>query len=202
MEFALDDDPVASRPGSGLETRGRDADVSDSDLLVAIAAGDRRAFDELHGRYARAVLGLALTRIRDRGRAEDATQETFMAIWRGAGTYRPGRGPGAPWVFTVARNTITDAGRRRLELPVEPSDQPSTEAGPEDQAERSWRSFRVHRALQSLPERQREVIELAYWGDLSQPEIAARLQIPLGTVKTRTRAALFQLATILAEETT
>ena len=200
MEFALKRGRTASPPGSGLR-RGRvSSGVSDGELLVAIAGGDRQAFEELHHRYARAVLGVALTRIGDRGRAEDATQETFASIWRAAATYRPELGAGAPWVYAVARNTITSRGRKRLELPIEPWDEASNEPGPDDQAEQSWRSFCVHRALQSLPERQRRLIELAYWGELSQSEIASELELPLGTVKTRTRAALSQLAVTLEED--
>src|SRR5262245_64477412 len=90
---------------------------TDGQLIVRIAGGDRGAFDELHGRYARAVLGLALRRIRDRGRAEDATQDAFVAIWRSARTYKPDRGSGAPWLYAVARNAITD-GLRRTPEPV------------------------------------------------------------------------------------
>ena len=81
-------------------------------------------------RYARAVLGLALRRLGDRGRAEDAVQEAFASIWRSARSYRRERGPVAPWLYTVARNAIADRGRARIELPVEPPDTPSDAAGP------------------------------------------------------------------------
>jgi RNA polymerase sigma-70 factor (ECF subfamily) len=174
--------------------------TSDGELLVAIAGGDRPAFEELYGRYARAVLGLALKRLGDRGRAEDAVQETFAAIWRAAATYRPERGPGAPWLFAVAHNAMVDQWRRVPELPVEAGDEPSLELGPDEQAEEAWRSFCVHRSLETLPQGLRAVIELAYWSGLSQSEIAARLQIPLGTVKTRTRAGLARLGAALRED--
>jgi RNA polymerase sigma-70 factor (ECF subfamily) len=173
------------------------APTGDGDLIRRIAGRDREAFEALYRRFARPVLGLALRRLRDRARAEDATQETFAAIWRSAATYRPERGPGAPWVYAVARNAIVDQTRIRLEPPAEIPDAPSDGPGPPEHAESGWLSWRVHRALQELPEHQRALVELAYWGDLSQSEIAARLEIPLGTVKTRTRAALTRLAGLL-----
>lgn len=172
----------------------------DGDLIQRTAAGDRGAFEDLYRRYARAMFGLALRRLGDRGRAEDAVQETFASIWRSAASYRPERGAGAPWIFAVARNAIVDRGRARGETPAEAPDQPDLEPGPLDQAEQGWVSWRVHRALEELPEREREVVSLAYWSGLSQSEVAEFLGIPLGTVKTRTRAALMRLADLLAEE--
>jgi RNA polymerase sigma-70 factor (ECF subfamily) len=175
-------------------------DPTDEELLARIGLRDRGAFETLYGRYARAVLGLALRRLGDRGRAEDAVQETFTAIWRAAGTYRPERGAAAPWLFAVARNSISDRGRARREPPAEVPDEASPEAGPDEQAERSWVAFRVHGALDVLPSHERELIELAYWSGLSQSEIADLVGIPLGTVKTRTRSALARLADALGED--
>src|SRR5919197_774041 len=77
--------------------------TSDGDLIQRAATGDRSAFEDLYRRYARPVFGLALRRLGDRGRAEDAVQETFASIWRAARSYRPERGPGAPWLYAVAR---------------------------------------------------------------------------------------------------
>src|SRR3954468_22535672 len=173
---------------------------SDGELIQRTSTGDRAAYEKLYRRYARSVFGLALRRLGDRGRAEDAVQETFASIWRSAATYRPERGPGAPWVYGVARNAIIDRSRASTEMPAEAPDEPSLDASPEERAEQSWTSWRVHRALQRLPEREREVVTLAYWSELSQSEVAKRLNIPLGTVKTRTRAALQHLATILEED--
>jgi RNA polymerase sigma-70 factor (ECF subfamily) len=174
--------------------------TSDGDLIQRAATGDRSAFEDLYRRYARPVFGLALRRLGDRGRAEDAVQETFTSVWRSAATYRPERGPGAPWIYAVARNAIVDRARARTELPSDIPDEPSADAGPPDRAEQSWVAWRVHRALEELPEREREVIALAYWSGLSQSEVAEFLDIPLGTVKTRTRAALGRLSEILEEE--
>ena len=174
--------------------------TTDGELIQRAAGGDRSAFELLYQRYARPVFGLALRRLGDRGRAEDAVQETFASIWRSASSYRPERGPGAPWLYAVARNAIVDRARARTDVPADIPDEPATGPTPADQAEQSWVSWRVHRALEELPEREREVISLAYWSGLSQSEVAEFLGIPLGTVKTRTRAALMRLADILGDE--
>ncbi len=172
----------------------------DGELIGRIGEGDRKAFEELYRRFARPVLGLALSRLRDRSRAEDATQETFTAIWRAAATYRPERGPGAPWLYAVARNAIVNQTRTRIEPMAEVPDSPSDQAGPPEHVESDWVRWRVHRALKDLPEHQRTLIELAYWTEMSQSEIATHLNMPLGTVKTRTRSALARLAKVLEHE--
>src|SRR4051794_16983729 len=104
--------------------------VADEELLARVGDGDRGAFEVLYRRYSRAVLGLALRRLGDRGRAEDAVQETFASVWRSARTYKPERGRGAPWLYAVARNAISDRGRARYEPPAEPQDEPGLDAGP------------------------------------------------------------------------
>ncbi|MGZ4387793.1 MAG: RNA polymerase sigma factor [Gaiellaceae bacterium] len=175
-------------------------EASDGELIQRAGTGDRDAFEQLYRRYARSVFGLALRRLGDRSRAEDAVQETFTSIWRSAKSYRPERGPGAPWLYAVARNAIVDRARARVETPTDVPDEASREAGPPERAEAGWVQWRVHRALEELPEREREVISLAYWSGLSQSEVAEFLGIPLGTVKTRTRAALAHLAEILEGE--
>src|SRR6516225_225344 len=174
--------------------------TTDGELIQRAAGGDRSAFETLYQRYARSVFGLALRRLGDRGRAEDAVQETFASIWRSAGSYRPERGPGAPWLFAVARNAIVDRARARVDHVVDVPDSPTDEPGPDEQAEREWVRGRVHAAVAALPPRERSVIELAYWSDLSQPEIADRLGMPLGTVKTVNRRALARLASVLDGE--
>jgi RNA polymerase sigma-70 factor (ECF subfamily) len=174
--------------------------VNDGELIQRIAQRDRGAFEDLYNRYARAVFGLALRRLGDRGRAEDAVQETFASIWRSAGTYRPERGPGAPWLYTVARNATVDRSRERIKTPSEVPDEATNEPGPAEQTEQNWLTWRVHSALQELPEREREAIALAYWSGLSQSEVAEHLGIPLGTVKTRTRSGLARLAELLDDE--
>jgi RNA polymerase sigma-70 factor, ECF subfamily len=196
MELALDIRTQSTQRAQRLTPA---EDCSDGELLQRIGNGDREAFDVLYRRFVRPVFALALRRLGDRGRAEDATQETFTSVWRSASSYRPERGPGAPWLYAVARNAIVDRTRARSEPPAEVPDDPSAEPGPPEQAERSWLSWRVHRALQDLPEHERPLLELAYWSGLSQSEIADFLNIPLGTVKTRTRSALSRLADALED---
>jgi RNA polymerase sigma-70 factor (ECF subfamily) len=200
MELALDTLrlPPAAEPATIPQVAANDC--TDGELIRRTADGDRGAFDVLYRRYSRPVFGLALRRLGDRGRAEDAVQETFASIWRAARSYRPERGPGAPWLYAVARNAITDRGRARAEPPMEVPDSPTSEAGPAERAESGWTAWRVHRALEELNDNERKVIELAYWSGLSQSEIAEFLNIPLGTVKTRTRAALGRLSVLLEEE--
>ncbi len=195
--------PAAAPETAPVETppdRMDQRQPSDGDLIQRVGAGDATAFEQLYRRYARSVFGLALRRLGDRMRAEDAVQETFAAIWRSARTYRPDRGRGAPWLYAVARNAIVDRARGRNEPPGEAPETASLEAGPPDRAEQSYISWRVHRALADLPDPERDVIELAYWGGLSQSEVATFLGIPLGTVKTRTRAGLHRLADVLEGE--
>jgi RNA polymerase sigma-70 factor, ECF subfamily len=175
------------------------SDVSDGELITRVGDGDRGAFETLYRRYARPVFGLALRRLGDRGRAEDAVQETFASVWRAARSYRPERGPGAPWLYAVARNAIVDNGRMRREPPVAGVEEKASDETPADRAESGWVAWRVHRALVELPENERVVIELAYWGGRSQSEVADLLGIPLGTVKTRTRTGLMRLADLLED---
>jgi RNA polymerase sigma-70 factor, ECF subfamily len=189
------------RPAAVAATMPRVSErVSDGDLIQRVGDGDRNAFEALYRRFARPVFGLALRRLGDRGRAEDALQETFTSIWRAASTYSPERGPGAPWLYAVARNAIVDRSRGRFEIPADPPEEEAVEPGPPEQAEASWLSWRIHLALAELPEHERTVVELAYWSGLSQSEVATFLNIPLGTVKTRTRSALARLANALDEE--
>ena len=176
-------------------------EVTDGTLIEGVAAHEREPFEELYHRYARSVLGLALRRLGDRGRAEDSVQEVFAAVWRSAGTYDRKRGPGGAWLYTIARNAIVDAQRRKpaptmADLPELVATGPT----PDEEAEASWNAWRVHRALETLPQHERAVIDLAYFSGFSQSEIAGFLQLPLGTVKTRTRSGLARLADVLEGE--
>lgn len=174
--------------------------ASDTELIQRTAVNDQGAFDALYRRHSGRVLGLALRRLRDHGRAEDAVQETFAAVWRSAPSYRADRGSGTVWLYTVARNAIIDRARRRLDPVTEPPELAYDGPGPDARAETDSISDTVRRAVRDLPENERDVISLAYWAGLSQSEVAARLGLPLGTVKTRTRAALARLADTLEYE--
>ncbi len=176
-------------------------EVTDGTLIERIAEHEREAFEELYHRYARSVLGFALRRIGDRGRAEDSVQDVFAAVWRSAASYDRRRGPGGAWLYAIARNAIVDAQRRKpVPTMADPPEIVSTDLTPDQEAEASWNAWRVHRALQTLPDGERSVIDLAYFSGLSQSEIAGFLQVPLGTVKTRTRSGLARLADALEGE--
>jgi RNA polymerase sigma-70 factor (ECF subfamily) len=200
MELALDTPARLRAVPKAASSAEPSVDATDADLLVRVAERDRIAFEALYHRYVRSVYGIALRRLRDRKRAEDAVQETFTAVWRSAASYRPERGPAAPWLYAVARNAIVDRLRARNEPPMEAPDLASGEAGPAEHAEASFVAWRVHRALEELPAKEREVVELAYWSGMSQSEVADYLHIPLGTVKTRTRSALSRLSDLLEGE--
>jgi RNA polymerase sigma-70 factor (ECF subfamily) len=173
---------------------------SPEQLLARVGGGDAVAFGELWTRLGRPVLALAMRELGERPAAEDATQETFATVWRAAGTFDPERGTALAWIFTIARNAARDIARRRRIPPV--PDAPEVEdasAGPDEHALRSEDRYMVQAALAGLSAKNREVIELAYYEGLSQTEIAARIAVPLGTVKTRTRNALAKLAGTLTE---
>lgn len=198
MELALDAPRLRAVPSDDAPPS---LDTPDAELLARVAARDQAAFELLYRRYVRSVFGLALRRLGDRHRAEDATQEAFAAIWRSASTYRPERGAAAGWLHAVARNAIVD--RFRASGPRADGELPelvSVEAEPPERAEQSYVAWRVHRALEELQPREREVIELAYWSGMSQSEVAEYLGLPLGTVKTRTRSGLTRLASLLEED--
>jgi RNA polymerase sigma-70 factor (ECF subfamily) len=186
---------------------------SDAALVARMAAGDEHALGALHDRWATTVHTLAYYLLGQADDAEDAVEETFWQAWREADRYDPSRGAVSTWLSTIARSRALDrqrARRRRAEEPLE-SALPSSEGGggvaetrapaanPQQEAEASERARDVAAALEKLPAEQREVIELAYFGGLSQSEIATRTSLPLGTVKTRARLALEKLRAPLAQ---
>src|SRR3954462_8759571 len=136
MELALDTParlrpvPQPLRPSAEDDSATFDAS-SDTELLLRVADRDREAFELLYHRYVRPVFGLALRRLRDRQRAEDAVQETFAAVWRSAASYRPDRGPAAPWLYAIARNAIVDRFRAKADPTGEVPDLVSADPGPQ-----------------------------------------------------------------------
>ena len=174
-------------------------DATDGDLLVRIGEGDAEAFTMLWRRLCGPVLALGRRTLSDDQAAEDVAQETFATIWRVAATFDPERGAPTSWIFTIARNAARDVARRRRITYVEDVPESADPGlGPADHAVRAGERFRIQVALATLNPRAREVIELAYFEGLTQAEIAERIDVPLGTVKTRTRNALARLAESLA----
>ncbi|MDX6568824.1 MAG: polymerase sigma-70 factor, subfamily [Gaiellales bacterium] len=170
-------------------------------LLARVAAGDERAFSRLCDLFAGPVLGEALRHLSDRAAAEDVTQEVFLRIWRNAHRFDAERGRAEAWIATIARKASRDALRRRGSLPVEElADAVDPAPDPVDEVADASQALQLQAAVASLAPGSREVIELAYWQGLSQVEIAERLGLPLGTVKTRTRRGLALLADVLEGE--
>lgn len=166
---------------------------SDTELLEAIAAGSEAAFEQLRARYRPAVARVCRT-IAGPDR-EDCEQEVFARIWRKAPLFDRRRGSAASWLLTVARRTaLSTYARRRPPTPVD-------EDALEDAVDPAGiDAFWLVAALERLGERERTVVVLAYYDDMSEVAIARRLGVPLGTVKTWKRRALNQLATLLGEE--
>lgn len=168
--------------------------TSEASLLSRAADGDEDAVAALFDAYAGALYGFGLRRLGDRILAEELVQTVMTRLWRSAHRYDPARGSVRTWVFTIARTTAIDLYRRR------PRDTPTDEV-PEaddrgDELEQLLRAEAVRAALDRLGPDHREVLELAYFRSLTQSEIAERLGLPLGTVKSRTFYALkaFRLA--------
>jgi len=175
---------------------------SDEELLAAIARGDERALGELYDRFGRVAYGLALRIVRDAALAQDAVQDAFLAVWRTAAAYDAGRGKPQSWLLTLVHRRAVDVVRREERRRTDTLDEDATVAtagaADEEAAVREQRRA-VQAALARLAPEQREALELAYYGGLTQTELAERLGIPLGTVKSRMFAGLARLRELLDE---
>jgi RNA polymerase sigma-70 factor (ECF subfamily) len=173
-----------------------------AEWMRCIADGDREAFGRFYDRYAALVFTFAMRVLRDRSAAEDLLQEVFLQVWREAGNYSADRGSPEAWIITITRSRGIDKLRfiRRRDksfVPMGGSSGKEYDAAVESGAAASEARITVNSALAQLPESQRKVMELAYFDGLSQSEIAERIKEPLGTVKTRMRAALQRLREIV-----
>ena len=168
--------------------------ASADELLGRVAAGERgSAVAALYDLYAPRVFAIGRRMLHAEGAAEELVQETFVRLWQSAGRFRSAQGSADAFVMTIARRTAIDLHRRAASRP--PSARWETGEDPADDGsfDRVLLGLDVRRALDSLPDKQREVLELSYRQDLTQRQIAERLAIPLGTVKTRTWHALHAL---------
>jgi RNA polymerase sigma-70 factor, ECF subfamily len=163
-------------------------------LLARVASGDMDSFAAVYDRYGGSVYSLAWKMLGDSQAAQEVAQEVFEAIWRGAKAFSPGRGNARTWILAMAHHKSVDAMRRQRVRATEPlSESHIDDADVTAQALRSVEGAAVRAALARLTEAQRVVVVLAYYGGYTQQEIAARLGIPLGTVKTRIRDGLLRL---------
>lgn len=179
--------------------------LSDEELMRLLAAGETDALVPLHGRYAALVFNIVAQTL-DRSSAEEIVQDVFVAVWTKASTYDPERGPVRPWLLQIAHTRVLNELRRRSRRPQTLPDPEGLtlasmpDAGPTPEEE-AWREFRrqaVRDAVASLPPAQRQALSLAYFEDLTHPQIADFLGLPLGTAKTRVRDGLARLRRSLA----
>jgi RNA polymerase sigma factor (sigma-70 family) len=185
--------------------RRHHAHLSDEALVALVARGDEDALAELYDRIGRVAYGLALRVLRDERHAEDAVQEAFLQVWRSAATFRAERAKASTWILTLVHRRAVDLVRREERRQADPlTDDSPAGVAPEETEEAAWLRFereRVQAALKQLPDVQREALELAYYGGFSQSELAERLGVPLGTIKSRMFAGLARLRELLDDST-
>ena len=175
--------------------------MGDEELVGRVAEGDDRALSELYDRYARQVYITGIRLLKDFHLAEELVQDAFTNVWRGAGSFDRDRASFATWLYRITRNRATDLDRRRRVRPLSAGEDPlwNVSDGPDPDA--SVALWDMVRALSRISEEHREVLTLAYFEGLSQREISHRTGIPLGTVKTRTTAALKRLRQTMEDDT-
>lgn len=185
------------KQGPGIQNQ-----VTDEELLAHLVDGEQWPMAVLYDRYVRLVFSMVLKILHDEKQAEDIVQEVFLRVWRSADSFRAGRGDFVNWLLGIAHNRAIDELRRqgsqRRSAVIVDDDEalgrvPDPNEGPAELARIVQERRAVRRALETLPAEQRHVIELAYFGGLSQREIAEHTGAPLGTVKTRVRLGLKKL---------
>jgi RNA polymerase sigma-70 factor (ECF subfamily) len=177
------------------------AHLSDEAVVLLMARSEESALAELYDRFGRVAWGLALRILRDEALAEDAVQDAFLTAWRTAHRFVPERASARTWLLTLVHRRAVDVVRRqerRRAEPLEHAPEPAARAA-DDAAILRLERERVQAALAQLPDREREAIELAYYGGFTQSELAERLGQPLGTIKSRMFSGLARLRELLAE---
>jgi RNA polymerase sigma-70 factor (ECF subfamily) len=169
--------------------------------LEAIASGDHDALGALYDRFGRVAYGLAFRVLRDQALAEDAVQEAFLTVWRSAEAYRRERAKAATWVLTLVHRRAVDLVRREDRRRGDPLEEAPEADGPtvDEEADLRDRRTAVQAALAQLPPDQRQALELAYYGGYTQSELAERLGVPLGTIKSRMFAGLARLRELVPD---
>jgi RNA polymerase sigma-70 factor, ECF subfamily len=168
----------------------------DAELMARFAAGDDQAVKTIYERFARPVLTLAMSALGRRDLAEEVVQTTMLKAWRGAGTFDPAREL-TPWIYAIARRAAIDVHRRETRAPVpQPAEDLETTTEPLSFA-RTWEAWEVRTAIEKLPADERDVVRLAHLVGMSHREVAAKLGVPVGTVKSRSARAHRRLASLL-----
>jgi RNA polymerase sigma-70 factor (ECF subfamily) len=200
---------LASQVGLSGERRPADAtQVADLEALRRIADGERDQLVVLYDHHARAVHSLALRMLGSQADAEEITQEVFVQAWRQATRYDASRGTVIAWLLMITRSRAIDRLRGRPPIADKPADEgvvkwlAESSDGPEAQAVTAEQVERVRRALASLPRLQRVAIELAFYEGLTHNDVAAQLEQPLGTIKTRIRLGLLKLRDAMRDDRT
>src|SRR3954452_304639 len=180
------------------------ADDADRAVLALVTAGQLDALQELYDRYRVMAYSIALRITSDASLAEDVVQDAFLGVWRNASRYLEGRGSVKTWLLSIVHHRAVDAVRRRrptVELPDREEAPPTALQMPDvwGEVSASLDADTVRAALGALSDVQREAIELAYFGGLTQVEIADRTATPLGTVKSRMRLGLLAMRRVLLE---
>jgi RNA polymerase sigma-70 factor (ECF subfamily) len=178
---------------------------TDAQLLALLVRGENRALSEIYARYAGLVFSIALKTLNDQASAEEIVQQVFTEVWRHARHYQLERGKFSAWVSTITRHQCIDELRRRHVRPMidpgdwESLDQLAINDDPAQHVQDIFEQARIRAALQRIPTQERTVIELAFWGGMTQREIALHCHSPLGTVKTRLRLGMRRLKLLLQE---
>ncbi len=171
-----------------------------SDLIERFRAGDPDAVRDVYREHAGAVYTVARSIVRDKELAADVVQQTFVKAWRAARTFEGNRQL-APWLYSIARHTAIDMVRSESK-PTRGGHAPETDVGIESESfERTWERFEVRRAIDALPEAEREIVRRSHLMGHTHEAIADQLQIPIGTVKSRSGRAHKRLASALAHLT-
>lgn len=176
-----------------------DDEVGQQRVLAGVAAGERRALTLLYDTYGPALFAFGVRRLGDRELAEELVQQVVVNIWRRADRYDPARGSVRTWVFAIARNVAVDLHRRRRPEGPTGDLEETVDVAASEELDRLLRAEAVRSALERLSPDHRRVLELAYFRGLDQATTAARLGLPVGTVKSRTYYALRALRLTLSE---
>jgi RNA polymerase sigma-70 factor (ECF subfamily) len=174
-----------------------DPNASDTELVLRIAQQDREAFRLFYDRYAGRLLGYVRQISREREVSEDVVQDVFLAVWRKAASFKPDRGDVPGWLYTITRNRVVDRWRRKGGLVEDDGFDLVALEAPERGDDGHATDISVRQALGALTPDQRQAIELAYFGGLTYEETARKLDLPLGTLKSRIRAGLARMRGVL-----